>query len=69
MQPLEKLRLLVGGQADEHGNAVAKQHRQSVRPHPHRERGARQNLALEAGRIDAVADQKGVRGELDGSWI
>ena len=68
-QFLEKLRLLVGGQADEHGNAVAEQHRQSICADAHGQRRARQHLALEAGRIDAVAEQQGVRGELKGSWI
>ena len=69
LQSLEKLRLLRGRQTNEHRHAITEQHGQSIRPDAHRQGRTRQHLTLEAGRIDAVADQKRVRGQLLGRRI
>jgi hypothetical protein len=49
--------------------AIAKQHRYPAGADAHGKRGARQHLALEAGRIDAVAELEGVGGQLLRRWI
>ena len=69
MQAFEEFRLLVGGQAEEHHDAIAEHHGEPGLADPHRERRARQDLALEARRIDAVADLQRMHGDLTGSLI
>ena len=69
LQALEEIGFLLGREADEHHNAVAKHHGQSVFSDPHRERRAGEDLPLEAGCVNAIADQEGVRRELRGVGI
>ena len=69
MQALEEFGLLIGGEPEKHHGAIAKHHGEAGLADPHRERRARQHLALEAGRIDAVADLQRMHRELAGSLV
>ena len=67
VQPFEEFRFLIGRQPEEHHDAIAKHHGQPVLADAHGKRRARQDLALEAGRIDAVADLQRMA-DLRGGW-
>ena len=64
MQAFEKLPLLVRGETEKHHGAIAKHHGEPARADPHRERRARDDFALETGRVDAVADLQRVDRDL-----
>src|SRR6185437_1078808 len=68
-QPFEKFGFLVRRETQKHHDTVAEHHGKALPADTHGERRARQDLALEARRVDTVADLQGVDAGLFGGLV